>query len=121
MIARIVGDARVEALEFEAGPPRPRDAIFVTTRKRQSSNLAPQLGCEHYDSAGCTIENLGRSNVPGLYIIGHALRDVLQVAVAAGDGVQAAISIHSELLKEDLAPRPPVWALQSLVRGAHHE
>ena len=78
------------------------EAVFVETRKRQSSDLARQLGCDAYDPAGCAIEKRGHTNVPGLYVIGDASRDVLQVVVAAAEGAEVAIAINTELTREDL-------------------
>jgi thioredoxin reductase len=40
--------------------------------------------------------------VAGLFVVGDASRDVLQVAVAAGEGCEAAITLNCELLREDL-------------------
>lgn len=57
-----------------------------------------------YDPKGCKVDNDQQmTHVPGLYVAGDASRDVLQVIVAASEGVQAAIGINTALLKEDLA------------------
>jgi thioredoxin reductase len=88
---------------FEAGPSLPRAAIFFNTGRVQSTDLAAKLGCDMYDPKGCKVDNNQQmTHVPGLYVAGDASRDVLQVIVAAAEGVEAAIGINIALLKEDL-------------------
>lgn len=88
---------------FESGPQLPRRALFFNTGRRQSSNLAERLGCEMYEAAGCMVDNERQaSNVPGLYVVGDASRDVLQAIVAAAEGAEAAIAINTALFKEQL-------------------
>lgn len=88
---------------FENGPGLPRRALFFNSGRRQSTNLAEQLGCEMYEESGRKMENKYQaSNVPGLYVAGDASRDVLQAIVAASEGAEGAIAINTALLKEDL-------------------
>ena len=89
---------------FESGPRLRRTAIFFTTDRRQSTDLAARLGCDLYDPKGCTVDNKQQmTHVPGLYVAGDASRDVLQAIVAAAEGAEAAIGINTALLHEDLA------------------
>ncbi|BDB30584.1 NAD(P)/FAD-dependent oxidoreductase (plasmid) [Cupriavidus sp. P-10] len=88
---------------FDSGARLPRSAIFFNTGRQQSTDLAERLGCDMYAPQGCIIDNDQQmTHVPGLYVAGDASRDVLQAVVAAGEGVQAAIGIHTALLREDL-------------------
>jgi len=88
---------------FESGPPLRRAGIFFNTGRHQSTDLAARLGCDLYDPKGCRVQNDQQvTHVPGLYVAGDASRDVLQVAVAAAEGAQAAVGINTALLKEDL-------------------
>lgn len=88
---------------FETGPRLHRAAIFFNTRRVQSTDLAARLGCDMYDPKGCKVDNDQQmTHVPGLYVAGDASRDVLQVIVAAAEGVEAAIGINNALLREDL-------------------
>lgn len=101
-IARLEGrDGALERIVFEDGSSLARRALFFYTHRRQASDLALQLGCEMYDAKGCSVEKRGRTNVPGLYVVGDASRDVLQVAVALGEGTEAAVAINAELITED--------------------
>ena len=41
------------------------------------------------------------SSVPGVYVAGDVSHDVLLVAVAIGEGAQAAVAINKALLRRD--------------------
>jgi thioredoxin reductase len=102
-IARLEGrDGILERIVFTAGRPLERRALFFASPRRQATDLAKRLGCEVYEPGGCRTDKFGRSNVPGLYVIGDASRDVMQAVVAAGEGAEAAAAVNTELLKEDL-------------------
>jgi thioredoxin reductase len=90
-------------VHFAEGDTREAKALFFNTRRFQSRKFAEDLKCEHVDDEKCGIDKnqQGRSSVRGLYIIGDAAGDVLQVIVAAGEGSAAAIAINTELLKDD--------------------
>jgi len=76
--------------------------VFFNTTRQQQSDLAARLGCKEAGPTGCEIESAtGRSSVDGLYVIGDASRDVLQVIVAAAEGARAAIDINGALLRDD--------------------
>ena len=76
--------------------------IFFNTTRRQPGDLLHQLGCEEAEPTGCRIDDpAGRCSVDGLYVIGDASRDSLQVIVAASEGTRAAIDINGALLRED--------------------
>jgi thioredoxin reductase len=95
-------DAAFEIV-FENGPRLHLAALFFNTGRRQSTDLAAQLGCDMYDVKGCKIDDKSQmTHVPGLYVAGDASRDVLQVIVAAAEGAEAAIGINTALLQEDL-------------------
>jgi thioredoxin reductase len=76
--------------------------VFFNTTRRQQCDIAQSLGCAEAQPEGCDLENpAGRTSVEGLYVIGDASRDVLQVSVAAAEGTRAAIDINLSLLRED--------------------
>lgn len=108
-ILRLDGERRAPyrtpfSIVFESGARLERDAVFFNTGRRQANDLALRLGCDTWDTTGCTVDNKEQmSHVPGLYIAGDASRDVLQAIVAAAEGAQAAIGINTALLREDTA------------------
>jgi thioredoxin reductase len=76
--------------------------VFFNTTRRQQSDLARRLGCVEAAPEGCDLDSpAGRTSVDGLYVVGDASRDVLQVSVAAAEGTRAAIDINAALLRED--------------------
>ena len=81
---------------FEKGPNLYFKAMFLNTKKHQSSSFAEKLGCDIEQA-----NNNGKTNIHGVYVVGDASADVLQSIVAAGQGASAAICLNSELLKED--------------------
>ncbi|MDB4990153.1 MAG: FAD-dependent pyridine nucleotide-disulfide oxidoreductase [Myxococcaceae bacterium] len=87
---------------FEGGSALATRALFVCADGREASDLAQRLGCEGASATTAETGRHGRVNVPGLFIVGDATREVLQVAVAAGRGCEAAIAVNAELLREDL-------------------
>lgn len=101
-IAQLEGGSTLERITFRVGPVLECRALFFNTDRHQRSDLARQLGCELYEARGCRMDDkVGKTTVPGLYVVGDASRDVLQGIVAAAEGAEAAISVNRELLQDD--------------------
>ena len=66
-------------------------------RQSQQCALAEQLGCEFTDKGTVKTDHLGRSCVPGIYVVGDASRDVQFVVVAAAEGAKAGVAINKVL------------------------
>jgi thioredoxin reductase len=99
-IARVEGPAaQLERVVFTHGPPLARDALFVATETRQRSPLATALGCQLRDDAGVeTARELVGAD--GVYVAGDAAHHGSFIAVAAAEGIKAAVAIHKELREE---------------------
>ena len=92
-------DEGLREVVFKDGSRLPSKAMFFNTTRRQSTQFAKMLGCEEYDDKGCDLNNkAGKTSIPGLYVVGDASKDFLQVIVAAAEGTEAAISINKELM-----------------------
>jgi thioredoxin reductase len=64
--------------------------------------LSKILGCKRNDKGGVVIDpKTEESSVPGIYVAGDVSRDVLLVAVAIGEGAQAAVTINKAFLRRD--------------------
>ena len=87
---------------FADGPPLARSALFVCANPREASDLPRRLGHEGWSPENCEVGKRGRVDVPGVFVIGDASRDVLQVVIAAAEGCEAAMAVNAELAKEDL-------------------
>lgn len=89
------------SISFCDGTVMIRHALFFNTGRHQRSDLARTLGCTEWAREGCRLEGKsGKTSVAGVYIVGDASRDALQVVVAAGEGSEAAIAVNVELLRD---------------------
>jgi thioredoxin reductase len=87
---------------FARGPDLPSSGLFFSTGCNQASALCERLGCKRDAKGGVVIDrNTEESSVPGVYVAGDVSRDVLLVAVAIGEGAQAAVAINKALLRRD--------------------
>jgi len=101
-IVRLAAESgALDSIVFEQGPALEARALFMYADRHEASDLAARLGSSGYHGDAIEVGRHGRLDVPGLFVIGDASRDVLQVAVAAGEGCEAAICVNSELLRED--------------------
>ncbi len=101
-IARLVAERdQLSRIAFRDGSTLPRRGLFFNTGRHQASDFAFRLGCEEFQVKGCLLDSRsGKTSVAGVYVIGDASRDVLQVVVAAAEGCEAAVEINCELLRE---------------------
>jgi thioredoxin reductase len=90
-------NGRVRRLVFEDGADVACQRIFFASPQSQQCSLAEQLGCEFTDKGTVKTDHLGRSCVPGLYVVGDASRDVQFVVVAAAEGAKAGVAINQAL------------------------
>jgi thioredoxin reductase len=103
-IERLEGDdGRLGRIVFRNGRPLDRSALFLHMPTHQRSDLALSLGCALDHRGGIQADEVGQTEIPGLYVAGDALK-VVQLAIdAAADGARAAIGINKALLDQDLA------------------
>ena len=103
-IARLEGeDGRLRRIVFVKGEPLERQALFFSTGQEQCCDLPKAFGCVFSSKGAVETNRRQETNVPGLYVVGDACRDVQFVIVAAAEGAKAAEAINEVLMKEDLA------------------
>ncbi|HZU28727.1 MAG TPA: NAD(P)/FAD-dependent oxidoreductase [Bryobacteraceae bacterium] len=103
-IARLEGEGvRLAAVVFADGTRLPCDAMFFCTCEEQRCDLPQKLGCIFNRKGTVDTDRWERSNVPGVYVVGDASRDVQFVVVAAAEGAKAAQRINADLAEEDVA------------------
>lgn len=90
-------DGHLQRIVFDDGTESACDAVFFTAPQSQQCELARQLGCEFTDRGTVKTDHLGRSCVPGIYVVGDASRDVQFVIVAASEGAKAGVAINKAL------------------------
>ena len=88
---------RVKAVVFRDGSTLPCDAIFFSGHQSQQCELASKLGCEMTRHGVVKTDHLGRTHIPGLYVVGDASRDVQFAIVAAAEGAKAGVDINKAL------------------------
>ena len=95
-------DGELKSIQFENGKALARSGLFFSTGCHQASDLSKILGCKRNDKGGVVIDSkTEESSVPGIYVAGDVSRDVLLVAVAIGEGAQAAVAINKAFLRRD--------------------
>lgn len=90
-------EGHVREMCLEDGTRVACDAVFFAGRQSQQCALAKQLGCEFTEKGTVKTDHLGRSCVPGIYVVGDASRDVQFAVVAAAEGAKAGVAINKAL------------------------
>jgi len=100
-IARLEGADRLEQIVFAGGATLPRRGLFFATGQKQRSPLAAEIGCNFNRKGTVRTGKLEGTNVPGVYVVGDASKDVQLAIVAAAEGAKAAIAINTALQEEN--------------------
>jgi thioredoxin reductase len=75
--------------------------IFFKPKLMIGSDLPQALGCEFTETGTVIIDNLGKTNVPGVYSAGDATTHLHQAIIAASMGSLAGVGINNELNEEE--------------------
>ena len=100
-IARLEGGEHLEQIVFEDGTVLPCRGLFFNTGQTQRSPLPADLGCNFNRKGTVRTGKLEGTNVPGVYVVGDASKDVQLAIVAAAEGAKAAIAINTALQVEE--------------------
>jgi thioredoxin reductase len=87
-------------LHFADGSTETRSALFLSAPVRAASALPQELGCE-FDGPGRLVLKDWRTTVPGVYAAGDLATTKRQVAIAAASGVEAAMALNEDLVRDD--------------------
>ncbi len=97
-VARVAhSDGRLERVTLRDGDAIERQALFLNTGQYTRSALAERLGCRFTSTGAVRADNLGRTQIEGLYVAGDASRDVQFAIVAAAEGAKVAYAINVAL------------------------
>lgn len=88
----------IKKILFQDGTSILCDALFFSFGYTQHSELAEMLGCEFSEHGLVKTNKLQMTNIPGLYAVGDASRDMQLVIVAASEGTKAGVAIHTALM-----------------------
>ena len=99
----VVEDDRLRGVVLGDGRTVERAALFIRPEIRpRLDGLLKHLGCDTDDLGFVRVDNVGRTNAPGVWAVGNAANPRAQVITAAGEGSSAAISINTDLIQEDI-------------------
>lgn len=95
-INRIFGDSIVRGVVFDDGGEMPLNGIFVALGDAGATEMANMLGLE-LRGAYIAVDTKQKTNLDCVYAAGDCTGSTSQVAIAVGQGANAAISLISEL------------------------
>ena len=99
----VVEDDRLTGVELADGRVVARTAVFVRPGNApHPDGLLAGLGCETDEAGFATVDDAGRTSVPGVWAAGNVVDPRAQVITAAGAGSAAAISLNADLVREDV-------------------
>ena len=90
----------IQNIVMENGRKHPCDAMFFSNGYEVQSDLVESLGCKVGKNTVALTNKAQQTNIPGLYVVGDASKDMHFVVVAAAEGAKAGVYIHKELMKE---------------------
>lgn len=93
-------NGHVQRIILSTGDAIDCNAIFFATGQSPQSELPRRLGCELTSKNVVKTDHLGRTCVPGFYVVGDASRDVQFAIVAAAEGAKAGVAINAALQQE---------------------
>lgn len=101
VIEQVVGiGGHLTGVEFRSDAPLGLDALFFHLGSEPRCALADQLGCA-LDDDGYVVTDRGQeTSVPGVHAAGDIAGKPHLAAIAAADGIRAALAIHRSLLPE---------------------
>ena len=99
----VIDDAdQLAGVQMHDGCVIPREALFVPPRFVPNSHLLVDLGCDVDADGWVTVDNTGRTSVPGVWAAGNVIDPRAQVITAAGAGSAAAIALNADLVDDDV-------------------
>lgn len=98
----IDGADQLQGVQMHDGSVIPTDALFVPPRFVPNSALLVGLGCDVDTDGWVTVDNTGRTSVPGVWAAGNIVDPRAQVITAAGAGSAAAIAMNADLVEDDV-------------------
>jgi thioredoxin reductase len=107
-VTRLSGSDGDVTIEFAAGEPLRRAAVFHRPAQRQHTDLAAGLGCELLPDGCVRVNPMQQTTVPGVYAAGDTARQADLpgptpfVITVAADGAKAAIWLEQELFRADV-------------------
>ena len=100
-------NGELTALHLTDGRRLERHAVFTRPPLRLRGDLHEQLGCDLSDDRTRVVaDEIGRTNVPGVYAAGDMVYPMHAAIVAAASGSKAVGMLNHELVMEVPRPNP---------------
>lgn len=93
---------QLKTIHFENGEKALCEVLFFSCGYDVQCNLVESLGCNIDKNKVALTNKSQETNIPGLYVVGDASKDMHFVVVAAAEGAKAGVYINKELLKEEI-------------------
>ncbi|WP_339318760.1 NAD(P)/FAD-dependent oxidoreductase [Paenibacillus sp. FSL R10-2734] len=90
-------DGMVEQVVLKDGTSILCRGIFFRPKLTIGSDMPQAIGCEITEAGTVIVDNLGKTNVPGVYSAGDATTHLHQAIIAASMGSLAGVGINNEL------------------------
>lgn len=96
-------EGMLNGVELENGQLISRNGGFITPELIQASDIGRKLGVKIDKTGGYKSEEVGRTNIPNLFVAGEAsIIYPSQLIIAAASGVKTAMAINVELTHEGI-------------------
>jgi thioredoxin reductase len=93
-------DGMVQQVILKDGTSIGCRGIFFRPKLMTGSDLPQAIGCEITEAGTVIVDNLGKTNVPGVFSAGDAATHLHQAIIAASMGSLAGVGINNELNEE---------------------
>jgi thioredoxin reductase len=100
-IVALAGQAgQLERIVFENHPDIERVGGLVGIQWKQATTIGQDLGCETNALGGIATDELGRTNIKGVYAAGDTVTNIMQaqLIMAAASGSKAAVGVNTDLI-----------------------
>jgi thioredoxin reductase len=93
-------DGQLERVMFENHPDIERAGGLVAVQWKQATSIGQDLGCETNASGGIATDELGRTNIKGVYAAGDTVTNVMmsQLIAAAANGSRVAAGVVADVV-----------------------
>jgi thioredoxin reductase len=91
----------VQQVDLKDGASIGCRGIFFRPKLMTGSDLPQAIGCEITEAGTVIVDNLGKTNVPGVFSAGDAATHLHQAIIAASMGSLAGVGINNELNEEE--------------------
>lgn len=97
---------RLTGVALADGTVVPVDALFAEPRLVPLDDVVQQLGATRTETpfgSWPTVDEFGRTSVPGLWAVGNTANPAALVPIAMGSGATAALALNGEFVAEEVA------------------